>query len=66
MILRHTQLKQLADKLADFPVVALLGPRQVGKTTLARQLAAQWQGPFRHFDLEDPDVQARLVDPRDV
>lgn len=63
MILRHTHLTQLADKLADFPVVALLGPRQVGKTTIARQLAAQWQGPFRHFDLEDPDDQARLVDP---
>ncbi|MEI6705454.1 MAG: ATP-binding protein, partial [Deltaproteobacteria bacterium] len=31
--------------------------------TLARQLAAQWQGPVKHFDLEDPDDQARLVDP---
>lgn len=41
----------------------MLGPRQVGKTTLARQLAAQWRGPVRHFDLEDPDDQARLADP---
>jgi predicted AAA+ superfamily ATPase len=49
--------------MADYPVVALLGPRQVGKTTLARQLAAQWHGPFKHFDLEDPDDQARLSDP---
>jgi predicted AAA+ superfamily ATPase len=63
MILRKTHLIQLADKLADFPVVALLGPRQVGKTTLARQLAAQWQGPVKQYDLEDPDDQARLVDP---
>ena len=63
MILRNSQLTQLADKLADFPVVALLGPRQVGKTTLARQFAAQWQGPVKHFDLEDPDDQARLADP---
>lgn len=63
MILRQTHLAQLADKLDDFPIVALLGPRQVGKTTLARQLAAQWQGPVRHFDLEDPDDQARLADP---
>ena len=63
MIIRQTHLLQLADKLADFPVVALLGPRQVGKTTLARQLAAQWQGPVKHYDLEDPDDQARLVDP---
>lgn len=41
----------------------MLGPRQVGKTTLARQLAAQWSGPVRHFDLEDPEDQARLADP---
>jgi hypothetical protein len=63
MIPRPIHLDQLARRLANFPVVAMLGPRQVGKTTLARQLAAQWQGPVRHFDLEDPDDQARLADP---
>ena len=63
MIPRPTHLDQLAHRLANFPVVAMLGPRQVGKTTLARQLAAQWDGPVRHFDLEDPDDQARLADP---
>ena len=63
MIVRQTHLAQLAGKLNTFPVVALLGPRQVGKTTLARQLASQWGGPVRHFDLEDPDDQARLTDP---
>lgn len=44
-------------------VLALLGARQVGKSTLARQLAASWDGPVKHFDLEDPDDQARLSDP---
>src|SRR5450759_4064312 len=63
MIPRRTHLDQLAHRLATFPVVAVLGPRQVGKTTLARQLAAEWDGPVRHFDLEDPDDQARLADP---
>ena len=63
MIIRHSHLQTLAVRLADFPVVAMLGPRQVGKTTLARQLAAQWSGPVRYFDLEDPDDQARLADP---
>lgn len=63
MIPRPEHLRHLADKLADFPIVAILGPRQVGKTTLARQLAGQWQDPVRHFDLEDPDDQARLTDP---
>lgn len=63
MIDRERHLKQIALGLRQFPVVALLGPRQVGKTTLARQLAAQWDSPTHHFDLEDPDDQARLSDP---
>lgn len=63
MIDRERHLKQIALGLRQFPVVALLGPRQVGKTTLARELAAQWDGPTHHFDLEDPDDQARLSDP---
>jgi len=41
----------------------MLGARQVGKTTLAKQLAKEWEGPSHHFDLEDPDDQARLGDP---
>ncbi|MBK6999771.1 MAG: ATP-binding protein [Rhodoferax sp.] len=63
MIQREYHLKHIAQALGQFPVVALLGTRQVGKTTLARQLAAQWGGPTHHFDLEDPDDQARLSDP---
>lgn len=63
MIKRQVHLNRLTEQLANFPVVAMLGPRQVGKTTLARQLAAQWQGSVKHFDLEDPDDQARLTDP---
>lgn len=63
MILRRKHLEQLTAKLADFPIVALLGPRQAGKTTLARQLKSSWDGPVRHFDLEDPDDLARLSDP---
>jgi predicted AAA+ superfamily ATPase len=62
MLLRTAHLTRLEKRLADFPVVALLGPRQSGKTTLARQLAAQRGGSVHHFDLEDPDDQARLTD----
>ncbi len=43
-------------------MVALLGPRQVGKTTLAAQVAAEWPKAVHRFDLEDPDDQARLSD----
>ena len=49
--------------LREFPVVALLGPRQVGKSTLARQLAASRRGPTTWFDLENPTDLARLADP---
>lgn len=43
------------------PVVALLGPRQCGKTTLARMLAQGRRGEY--FDLEDPVGFARLAEP---
>ncbi len=38
--------------LAEAPVVAVLGARQVGKTTLARQVSRDWPGPSVRFDLE--------------
>jgi predicted AAA+ superfamily ATPase len=63
MIRREHHLQSIRRGLEQFPVLALLGPRQVGKTTLARQFAAQWHGPHHHFDLEDPDDLARLSDP---
>ena len=44
------------------PVVALLGARQVGKTTLARRIATHWNTATT-FDLEDPRDLARLADP---
>lgn len=49
--------------LAHFPVVGLLGARQVGKTTLANALARSWGGRATRFDLEDPAAVARLADP---
>ncbi|WP_419164654.1 ATP-binding protein [Candidatus Palauibacter sp.] len=49
--------------LQEFPVVALLGARQAGKTTLAKQLAATHRNPVAWFDLEDPADLARLADP---
>lgn len=63
MILRTRHLESLKQQLVNFPVVAILGARQVGKTTLARQLEKDWGGPTHHFDLEDPNDQARLSDP---
>lgn len=50
--------------LRQFPVVGLVGARQVGKTTLARGLAARERGPVTIFDLEDPTDLASLADPK--
>ena len=63
MVTRTRHLETLKRQLSNNPIVAILGARQVGKTTLARQLVQNWDGPTRHFDLEDPDDQARLTDP---
>ena len=43
------------------PVVSLLGPRQCGKTTLARHIASQKESDY--FDLENPLDIARLANP---
>ena len=51
----------LLDRLRQFPAVALLGPRQVGKTTLARTLATG--RPSVYLDLESPADRAKLADP---
>ena len=42
--------------------MALLGPRQIGKTTLARAIAAETPGCL-YLDLENPEDAARLADP---
>lgn len=45
-------------------MVGIVGARQVGKTTLARQLAARWgEASVSFFDLESPADLARLADP---
>jgi len=49
--------------LKAFPVVAILGARQVGKTTLARRISRRWPGESTAFDLEDAGDVARLQDP---
>lgn len=44
------------------PAVVLLGPRQVGKTTLARQIAADWPQGALYLDMEMPSDRQRLSD----
>lgn len=63
MLQRTQHLARLQMLLRDNPVVAILGARQVGKTTLAVQLRQEWPQPCHFFDLERPRDLARLADP---
>jgi hypothetical protein len=63
MIERPLHLAEASRLLDEFPVVALIGARQVGKTTLARAIAASQARPVHHFDLEDPRTEARFASP---
>lgn len=62
-IQRQTDHQRVRQLLRRSPVVAILGPRQVGKTTLARDIRRAWPGPSVVFDLEDPADLARFADP---
>lgn len=53
---------RLVELLAEFPAVALLGPRQAGKTTLALS-EAERRGDALYLDLELPSAQRQLDDP---
>ena len=61
MIARPGYLDSIRRKLRHNPVVSVLGPRQAGKTTLARVIASEVSSVF--FDLEDPRELSRLEHP---
>lgn len=61
IIRRHDDL--IRRDLACFPSVVLLGPRQVGKTSLAREVASEIPDAL-YLDLEDPAVAGRLSNAR--
>lgn len=60
---RSANLAQIGTLFRSHPAVAILGPRQCGKTTLAQDyLAAHCDEPVHYFDLEDPEHLNRLAD----
>ena len=64
MLPRPDYLRQLETALARSPVTALLGPRQCGKTTLARHIAdSRSAGQATFFDLESAPDERRLENP---
>jgi predicted AAA+ superfamily ATPase len=63
MVERRTLLKEIRDSFRVHPIVSLLGPRQVGKTTLARRFAEDEKGKVVVYDLESPTDVRRLTVP---
>jgi predicted AAA+ superfamily ATPase len=62
MITREAQI-EIAQLLDEFPAVAVLGPRQVGKTTLAEEIATSISPHPIYLDLESPTDQTKLREP---
>jgi len=54
---------RVSSLLEQFPAVAILGPRQVGKTTLAMTLAEALRQEALYLDLELPSDRAKLTEP---
>ena len=54
--------KQLEENLAEFPAVAILGPRQCGKSTLAKMLISQRKDVV-YLDIEKPSDRLKLSGP---
>lgn len=62
MINREVENLLRARLTSVVPAVVLLGPRQVGKTTLARKVAADWPSGAIYLDMERPADRLRLDD----
>lgn len=62
MMIDRQALHALSSRLQESPAVVLLGPRQVGKTTLALRLAETWPAGSTYLDLERPADRLRLDD----
>lgn len=63
-VYRGDYLRRLQKDLTKSRVVTLLGPRQCGKTTLARSLLSEHTGPIHFFDLENPAHLNALEEPQ--
>lgn len=66
MINRQFYLSKIEESFEVNPVCGILGPRQCGKTTLAKAYAKKYDSEIKihHFDLEDPESLASLDNPK--
>ena len=61
--IRRSALEEIKQAFEVNPVVALLGPRQCGKSTLAENYAKKLKDEVHFFDLEDPRDLNQLANP---
>jgi len=61
MIKRRIHI-DITKSLAQFPAIGLIGPRQAGKTTLAKMIADKLDKPVKYLDLESPHDLQKLDD----
>jgi uncharacterized protein len=64
MIIKRKLTQQLLKNLTFFPAVGIVGPRQVGKTTLAKMLQKEMKLPSLHLDLELDEDLYKLQNPQ--
>ena len=62
-IQRMAYFQTIQQRLLENPIVSLVGPRQTGKSTLARRVAKASAQTVHFFDLESPSDLARLAQP---
>jgi len=55
--------KKLLDTVNNFPATGIIGPRQVGKTTIAKQLLKKIEKETVYIDVENPRDRVKLSDP---
>lgn len=63
MVNRKRERLTIAGLLRRYPVVGIVGARQVGKTTIARTMRGGVRSSITYFDLENPEDLSRLSDP---
>ena len=63
MIKRTRFLEDIIQAFQVTPVCALIGPRQCGKTTVAKEMAEHFSGKVHYFDLEDERDQNKMREP---
>jgi len=62
-MIKRNSTARLLEMLSFFPVAGIIGPRQVGKTTLAMYLRQHLDKESVYLDIENPEDQAKLTDP---